>query len=213
MKKKNQLIKFASLCIAMVAVLTMAFAVKAKTEAKANPITEWFERVSVKKCAITLKQDEFEWTGKQIKPEININYKGTKLVKNVDYILNYKNNVEAGTARIEIEGKGNYKGSTYINFKINGVDFKKECIVSVNNGIVEVYYKGQLLRNETDYWYTVMTQDLLQKSVPTGDGYLNTYKSTTYYTINGKGKFGGSIVKTTTKTDTKFEYITWSNED
>ena len=181
-------------------------------EAKAD-LFEWFDRISVDKCAISLPQDEFEWTGKQIKPEISINYKGTNLVKNVDYILSYKNNVDAGIGKVVIEGKGNYKGKTSVSFTINGIDFKKNFIVSINNGVVEVYYNGQLLRNEFDYWYTVMKQDLLQQSVPAGNGYLNTYKSTTYYTINGKGKFDGSIVKTLVTTETKFENITWSNEE
>ena len=195
MKKKNQLMKLVSLCIALVAVLTVGFAVKTKTEAKAD-LFEWFDRISVDKCAISLPQDEFEWTGKQIKPEISINYKGTNLVKNVDYILSYKNNVDAGIGKVVIEGKGNYKGKTSVSFTINGIDFKKNCIVSINNGVVEVYYNGQLLRNEFDYWYTVMKQDLLQQSVPAGNGYLNTYKSTTYYTINGKGKFDGILSRT-----------------
>lgn len=212
MKKKNQLIKVALLCMSLVAVFTMVFAASAKTKSKAG-IKDWFQRISVNKCAISLDQDEFQWTGKQIKPEININYKGTELVKNVDYLLSYQNNVEAGTAKIIVEGKGNYKGKETVLFKINGIDFGRECIVNIiNKDNVEVYYQNQLLRKDLDYWYTVLPQAQLTQSLPAFDGkYLNTYKVTTYYTIKGKGKFDGVITKKVITTEVKYENITWSN--
>lgn len=214
MKKKNQLIKVALLCMSLVAVLTMVFAANSKTKSKAG-IKDWFQRISVNKCAISLDQDEFQWTGKQIKPEININYKGTELVKNVDYLLSYQNNVDAGTAKIIVEGKGDYKGKETVLFKINGIDFERECIVNIiNKDNVEVYYQNQLLRKDLDYWYTVLPQAQLTQSVPAANGkYLNTYKVTTYYTIEGKGKFDGVITKKVITTEVKYENITWSNED
>lgn len=214
MKKKNQLIKVALLCMSLVAVFTIVFAANAKTKSKAG-IKDWFQRISVNKCVIYLDQDEFQWTGKQIKPEININYKGTELVKNVDYLLSYQNNVEAGTAKIIVEGKGDYKGKETVLFKINGIDFERECIVNIiNKDNVEVYYQNQLLRKDLDYWYTVLPQAQLTQSVPAGNGkYLNTYKVTTYYTIEGKGKFDGVITKKVITTEVKYENITWSNED
>lgn len=214
MKKKNHVFKVALLCMALVAVLTVGFVANTKTKASADSkFFDWFDRISVDKCAISLVQDEFQWTGKQIKPEVKVNYKGTDLVKNEDYLLSYKNNIDAGTAKIVIEGKGDYKGKASVNFEIVGIDFKKECIVSINNDNVEVYYKGQLLINKTDYWYTVLKQELLKESVPTNKGYINTYEVTKYYTINGKGKFGGTIVKTFTTTETKLENVTWTEEE
>jgi hypothetical protein len=89
MKKKNQLIKVVTLCMALVAVLTVGFAVNAKQKAKADGLFDWFERTSVKKCAISLEKNSFSWTGEQITPEVRVNYKGTDLVKNVDYVLTY----------------------------------------------------------------------------------------------------------------------------
>lgn len=212
MKKKNQLIKVALLCMSLVAVFTMVFAANAKTKSKAG-IKEWFERVSVKKCAITLSQDEFNWNGQACKPEVYLNYKGTELVKNVDFVVSYKNNKDAGTAQVVIEGKGNYKGSTTVKFQINGIDFDEQCTVIIENGVVEVYYKGALLKNKVDYSYSTMKQSFLKQSVPAGNGYLNTYDVFQYYTVAGKGKFTGMVQKTIKSQETKFEDITFTNED
>jgi hypothetical protein len=131
---------------------------------------------------------------------------GTDLEKNVDYIVSYKNNVDAGEGKVIVEGKGNYKGKETVKFDIKGIDFKKECIVSINNGKVDVFYKGGLLIDGQDYYCTHMTQELLQDSQPAGNGYLNTYKVTDYYTITGKGKFEGTISKQLVTKTTKFEY-------
>lgn len=204
MKQAKKMKKIVSLCMAVMAVLTVGVAVNAKTEAKAF---EWpgSDKVSVKKCAITFYEDTYDWTGSEIKPEVRVNYMGTDLEKNVDYIVSYKDNVDAGEGKVVIEGKGNYKGKDTVKFKIKGIDFKNECIASINNGKVDVYYNGGLLINGKDYYYTHMTQELLEASQPVGNGYVNTYKVIDYYTITGKGKFQGTISKKLETKTNKFE--------
>lgn len=56
--------------------------------------------------------------GRPVKPSLKLTYEGKKLKKGVDYTLKYKNNKKRGTARIIIKGKGNFKGSKTIKFKI-----------------------------------------------------------------------------------------------
>lgn len=58
------------------------------------------------------------YTGKKIEPEININDNTTQLNEGTDYILSYKNNINAGKAKIIVTGKGNYTGTKTITFKI-----------------------------------------------------------------------------------------------
>ncbi|MCQ2737765.1 MAG: CDP-glycerol glycerophosphotransferase family protein [archaeon] len=58
------------------------------------------------------KEDE------EIRPKIKISYDGKKLVNTLDYVLEYKDNKAMGTANIKKKGKGSYKGSRSINFKI-----------------------------------------------------------------------------------------------
>ncbi|MDO5709165.1 MAG: MBG domain-containing protein, partial [Coriobacteriales bacterium] len=59
-----------------------------------------------------------KWTGSQIKPSPTVT-DGTKTLKSgTDYKLSYKSNVEPGTATIAITGRGNYKGTKSVTFKI-----------------------------------------------------------------------------------------------
>ncbi len=203
--KKKIIMKLSVICMLLALVLTVGFAVIEKKEAKADGLFDWFNRISVKKCAISLDEDTYNWTGRAIKPEVRVNYKGTDLEKNVDYVVSYVDNIDAGTGKVIIEGKGNYKGQNLIEFKIIGVDIERECIVNITNGVPEVYYNGQLLIKDKDYWYTSLRQYFLQESTPSGNGYLNEYKVVDYYTIGGKGKFGGTVDKRVETTTVKFE--------
>ncbi|MBE5934552.1 MAG: hypothetical protein E7262_02020 [Lachnospiraceae bacterium] len=201
--KKNYK-KFVALCSVLVAAFTVVVAVNTKTESKAF---DWFggDKISVKKCAISFYEDTYNWTGSEIKPEVRVNYLGTDLEKNVDYIVSYKDNIDAGEGKVVIEGKGNYKGKETVKFKIKGIDFKNECIASITNGVVQVFYKGKLLTDGKDYYVMHLTQEILEKSQATGNGYLNTYKVTDYYTITGKGKFDGCISNQIVTSTVKFE--------
>ena len=58
------------------------------------------------------------YTGKAQTPDVEITYNGYKLVKDVDYTLKYANNVEMGTATVEISGKGGFTGIIKRNFLI-----------------------------------------------------------------------------------------------
>ena len=88
-------------CVALTMVAIGVVASKSATEAKAF---DFFDKdsVSIKKCAKTLENDSFEWTGREIKPSVRENYKGTDLEKGVDYVVEYRN---------IISGKGKYEGA------------------------------------------------------------------------------------------------------
>lgn len=58
------------------------------------------------------------YTGKSIEPEIVIDSDSIKLKEGQDYTIKYINNVEEGTATIQIQGIGNYTGTTTKTFNI-----------------------------------------------------------------------------------------------
>lgn len=58
------------------------------------------------------------YTGKAIKPQITITYNEKLLEEDVDYILEYKNNIDCGEATITITGINNYTGEKEITFQI-----------------------------------------------------------------------------------------------
>ncbi|MDR1066919.1 MAG: YDG domain-containing protein [Clostridiales bacterium] len=62
------------------------------------------------------------YTGSAITPEPAVYYDGVKLIKNADFEYSYENNVNAGTAKIIVTGKGDFSGEASVEFTIYGVD-------------------------------------------------------------------------------------------
>lgn len=58
------------------------------------------------------------YTGKEITPEIIISFGAVKLIEGTDYTLEYENNINKGTATINITGTGNYSGTVTKEFNI-----------------------------------------------------------------------------------------------
>ena len=202
MMKKGKKVLCAIAGVAMAMALVVGFAVKDKTTASANAN----KRISVKKCAITLSETSFDYTGKEIKPNVRVNYKGQDLEQGVDYVVEYEDNIDAGEARVVVKGKGNYKSSSTVTFKIVGIDFKSNCKVILDNSKrISVYYNGQQLTENKDYSVFSIKQETLIDQVPGVGGNLNTYEVTTFYTVCGKGVYSGSVMLTDKKTERRFE--------
>ena len=79
--------------------------------------------VNIATCTITMdttrNTNTYEYTGFAIKPKVTVKNGGTTLVENVDYVLQYQNNIHVGTATVIIKGNGvNYSGENRITFTI-----------------------------------------------------------------------------------------------
>ena len=61
---------------------------------------------------------KYPYTGSAIKPEPIIKNGDQTLIKDVDYIISYENNIQPGTATIIISGKGSYFGTVHQTFQI-----------------------------------------------------------------------------------------------
>ena len=75
------------------------------------------KRTSLKKATIS-KLSNMSYAGKALTPEPTVKLGGKTLTKDADYKLRYANNVNAGTATVTIIGKGAYKGTRTVTFKI-----------------------------------------------------------------------------------------------
>ena len=62
------------------------------------------------------------YTGKAVTPQPKVTWQGMTLVAGTDYSVSYANNVNAGTAKMTISGKGNFAGTKSVNFSIVKVD-------------------------------------------------------------------------------------------
>ena len=86
------------------------------------------KRALTNKVNITLKNTSLSYSGKPKKPAFSIYLPATNnvgsipLVKNTDYTFKYVNNVEPGTGKLIVTGKGNFTGTAERTFKINKLD-------------------------------------------------------------------------------------------
>ena len=71
----------------------------------------------IRDCDVAKIPDK-TWTGRAITPSVSITYLGRRLKRGTDYTLSYFDNVRVGTARVRITGKGRYKGTRTVTFKI-----------------------------------------------------------------------------------------------
>ena len=70
-------------------------------------------------CSIELEPvSDQKHTGEPVTPDVKLVADGTELVKFRDYVLDYSDNTETGTAKIRITGVGSYKGSIDTGFNI-----------------------------------------------------------------------------------------------
>ena len=69
-------------------------------------------------CKITVK--DLSYTGKRLKPDVTVKYGKTVLKEGKDYTLTYsKKLVNPGTWHVRVTGKGNFKSSKRLAFKVN----------------------------------------------------------------------------------------------
>lgn len=143
------------------------------------------------KPAIIYKQCTFYkiasqyYTGSQIKPVPKIKNGTTTLKNGTDFTLTYQNNVNKGTAKVYIKGKGNYSGSCSLTFSITArpVSTLKITVPSATyNGkaqkpAITVKYNNYKFKNGTDYTLSYKN---------------NTKIGTATVTVKGKGKLSGT---------------------
>ena len=130
--------------------------------------------------------DSEEYTGRAIRPDVGAD----GLTQNIDYTVTYYNNINVGTAKVLVKGKGNYSGTTELYFNITKKSISSAEVSGIHNKTytsnavtqsVSVYDDNEKLIKNTDY--TV--------------GYLNNINpGTAKIIIKGKGNYSGTITNT-----------------
>ncbi len=80
-----------------------------------------------------LKIDNQLFTGKEIKPSVEIKDGDVVLKNGTDYTVSYSNNINTGKATVTITGKGKYSGAKTTTFNITPTKLKKLKIKSQKN--------------------------------------------------------------------------------
>ncbi len=148
---------------------------------KGSYIESWAEKnkipfgnvKNISGCKITVNPDSYIFDGKEKTPEVTIKDGSETLKEKTDYMLEYRNNINPGTARVIVTGKGKYTGTAEETFTIKEKD-----------------KKYQTLDYRKSYDKTYGDKDFkLNVKVKRGDGSL-TYKSSDkkVVTVDSKGK-------------------------
>ncbi|MBQ8043428.1 MAG: fibronectin type III domain-containing protein, partial [Clostridia bacterium] len=102
------------------------------------------EPANINDKTVVLESDSFEYDGKAKEPIVTIE----GLAADVDYTVEYGNNVNLGTATVTITGKGNYKGTITKTFVIKPVK-KEEDDKPVTEPIVPSVVKPEIKPQKT----------------------------------------------------------------
>ena len=95
----------------------------------------------LKENDITLDKTSYVYTGEDIRPVVTVSANGKELVQDTDYVLEYKNNVNRGTASVTIHGQGNYSGQVTKTFTIG--DKEEENIAITRKDSTPIVYDGE----------------------------------------------------------------------
>lgn len=130
------------------------------------------------------------YTGSALTPKVVVKAGSKVLTQNVDYTVSYSNNVNVGTASVKITGKGSYKGSYTVNFKILPCAISKAGI----RKIIDQRYNGNELKPSVSLTYKYKT---LKKGTDYTVSYSNNINAgTATVTITGIGSYEGTASTT-----------------
>lgn len=91
---------------------------------------------------ITFKSADYTYTGSAIKAFDTLTSNGRTLTEGIDYTVEYKNNVNVGTATFTVTGIGNYTGTATGSFKITKVSLANIKL----SGLSSYTYTGSAIK-------------------------------------------------------------------
>lgn len=153
----------------------------------------------IKQAAINLSASSFIYDGKEKKPEITVKNGDKVLIAGTDYTVSYSNNMEVGSAKAVITGKGNYTGSVTKTFEIIKANTGAENIskkrIRFKTAVTSIfgYAQGKEIKPEI---VVESGLDELQENVDYTVSYSNNINvGTATITVTGIGKYTGTLTK------------------
>lgn len=154
-------------------------------------------------CEIDLDSSEFQYTGKEIEPEMQVRILGREmannsLIKGEDYDVIYENNTQIGNAIIKIEGKGNFSGTVQEEFRIEPrlIDEKNDFKISLEKEKYE--YEMEPIKPKVNIINN--NEECIEKNLVENRDYKLTYENnskigTATVKITGIGNYTGEVIK------------------
>ena len=151
------------------------------------------------KLTASLATGTFSYDGTEKKPEVTVKSGSKQLTAGTDFTVSYTDNINVGTAKAVITGKGNYSGTITKSFKITQADLSKfTASLSVDSFIYDGAEKKPEVTVKSDNAQLTAATDF------TVSYSSNVNAGTATVTITGKGNYSGSIRKQFTITPADF---------
>ena len=113
--------------------------------------------ISLENAAVGGVSLSYGYSGKAYTPTVTVKVDGVTLTKDTDYTVKYENNMNPGTAKITVTGKGKYSGTKIKTFEIvdcvsSVVSGKTYLLIPKNNSKTAVCaYAGKMVNNTKIY--------------------------------------------------------------
>ena len=146
-------------------------------------------RTDISGFTASLATTSYIYDGKAKQPAVTVKNGSVTLTSGNDYSVSYGNNTNVGTATAAITGKGRYKGTKTLTFKINAASLAGAGVTGISNktynGAAQtqspvVKVGDRTLTNGTDYTLSYTN---------------NINAGTATVTITGKGNYSGTVSK------------------
>lgn len=133
----------------------MILSVMPPIEVKATAITDSSISITLWNGNNQVTDTTYTYTGQEIMPEVMVKQGDSKLVQGTDYTLIWHDNVESGTASVDVKGIGSYSGLETKTFKINPVGLRW----------IAVNFNDDRVQSEEDVPYMFYNGSPLEPSV------------------------------------------------
>jgi len=148
---------------------------------------------------VSLSASTFGYDGSKKKPSATVRSGNKTLTSGTDFTVSYTDNINVGTAKAVITGKGNYSGTITKSFKITQADLSKfTASLSADSFIYDGAEKKPVVTVKSDNAQLTADTDF------TVSYSSNINAGTATVTITGKGNYSGSIKKQFTITPADF---------
>ena len=162
-----------------------------KIESNTYPFLRMYAKSLVNADVLTESLGEFEYDGQPKTPRVTtVTFFDEVLTENVDYVVDYEKNVDAGTAKIGVCGLNLYDGCKNIRFEI-----APKAIQPTISAIEDVVYTGLAITPNISVYNG---ETLLEASDYTAEYSDNVNVGTASVAITMKGNYSGTAIKTFT---------------
>ena len=133
------------------------------------------------------------YTREAIEPTPVVTWNGKELIAGEDFNYVYKNNKDAGTATVTIEGIGNFTGSKSVDFEIKRKDISGVASDITIADVPDQIYTGKASEPKPEITWNDVALDPRSDYTLTYDNNIELGEATV--TIEGIGNYTGTVVK------------------